>query len=278
MGKSVFRLGVLGVTAVCTALTLPGTASAGPADPTLTGSCDGTLKGNSGQALTLDAGAPLNQPGKLTVGLGSNAAPAGPDSKAPLVPLPVGDAAKALGVGSAPVVGDLATGAACPAVQNTVNAVGAAPQALLSGGKKNQPPPPAPEPPKNPPPAPKPPNGPSNPVPPVPGSQDGPVLGSSGPQPVLTAFPLVGSFSATSPLATPLLVPPIAPGTMVPPGPPSLSSPESVPPKVAATNSGTAEALPTATPPARLPLLLAVLALAVVAAALVRTWMRRKSV
>ena len=47
-------------------------------------------------------------------------------------------------------------------------------------------------------------------------------------------------------------------------------------PTVDEQKSGTAEALPGVTPPAKLPMLLAVLALAIVAAALVRAWIRRK--
>jgi hypothetical protein len=46
-------------------------------------------------------------------------------------------------------------------------------------------------------------------------------------------------------------------------------------PTVDEQRSGTAEALPAVTPPAKLPMLLAVLALAIVAAALVRAWIRR---
>jgi hypothetical protein len=50
---------------------------------------------------------------------------------------------------------------------------------------------------------------------------------------------------------------------------------QQLPPTVDAQKSGTAEALPGVTPPAKLPMLLAVLALAIVAAALVRAWIRR---
>jgi hypothetical protein len=48
-------------------------------------------------------------------------------------------------------------------------------------------------------------------------------------------------------------------------------------PTVDAKKSGTAQALPAVTPPAKLPMLIAVLALAIVAAALVRAWLRRKT-
>jgi len=63
---------------------------------------------------------------------------------------------------------------------------------------------------------------------------------------------------------------------IVPPGQAPIVGEAGAPPVVVADRSGTAEALPASNAPARLPLLLAVLALAIVAAALIRTWLRRK--
>jgi hypothetical protein len=74
-------------------------------------------------------------------------------------------------------------------------------------------------------------------------------------------------------------VPPLAdlPSVKTPVQAPERSTPEAgKQPNVVAEDSGTAEALPESNPPERLPLLLAVLGLVIVAALLARAWMRAR--
>src|SRR3954469_20621821 len=132
MGKQFTRITALGFTlAASAALAAPGIASADPS-PTLGGDCSATLQ--NGQArdaktgLLLDAGAPLNAPDRLTVGLDSNSK--NTNGSAPLLTLPVGDAVRALGIGDVPGVGDPAGKAVCPAAQRVVNPVGGVTQGL----------------------------------------------------------------------------------------------------------------------------------------------------
>lgn len=262
MGKHVARITALGFTvAASAALALPGVASADPS-PTLGGDCSATLQ--NGQArdaktgLLLDAGAPLNAPDRLTVGLDSSSR--NTNGSAPLLTLPVGDTVRALGVGDVPLVGDAAAKAVCPTAQGVVNTVGNVTQGVAS----QLPPPPGQTPPGQTPPGQTPP-GQTPPGQTPPGNSTGPV--TSGPGAAgLPGDAISGIFTNASLLPGSLVQAPviaqIIPGQEVP--------------TVDQQKSGTAEALPGVTPPAKLPMLLAVLALAVVAAALVRAWIRRK--
>jgi hypothetical protein len=265
MGKSAKRFSTLGMLVVgAVALALPGTAAAASPDPTLPGSCDATL-GGTGRDLTLDAGAPVRLPGILTVGLGSDSAPTGAAQRNPLLSVPADEATTAIGVRRAPVVGDTAA-AACDGTQALVNGTGDTTQVLLvgavpasTGGT------PRPAPPGQRHPGPK-------PAPAQPGSD----VAQTGPAEA-GGFVAVGSSAlpASPSGSAPLLA------AMIPPGPPLLAPslgtpPDNRAPEVFAQNSGSAQPLPSANAPARLPLLLASLALALVVGALVRTWMRRK--
>ncbi|MCU1687232.1 MAG: hypothetical protein JWQ81_7971 [Amycolatopsis sp.] len=252
MGKHARRFCAIGfLLAASAALVLPASASA---DETLSGSCSTTLQGARSDGLVLDLGAPLNLPGKLTIGLDS-AGGARQDSASPALSLPVGDTVRALGLGGAPLVGGT-----CDAAQGLVNGVGDTTQKLLGG--KTRTPPIYPGPGK-----PTPPTGPggSSPAPggTGPGSNDvipagNTVLGS------ITGALLPTTLTTAGPLVVGLAAP--APGLVkVDPAPAVVSD-----------KSTNVQALPTANAPERLPLILAVLLLAVVAAALIRTWMRRK--
>jgi hypothetical protein len=277
MGKHVARITALGFTiAASAALAAPGLASAGTS-PTLGGSCQGTLQHSGSPGLLLDAGAPLNAPDQLTVGLDSSSLNA--NGSAPLLTLPLGDTVKALGLGRVPLVGDVAANGVCPVAQGTVNTLGALTQDLTAGLPALPPipplpplpplppiPGPSPNPPQPAPPEPTPTPPSSSPSPAPPGSSISPVLTSPG-NAGLPGDTISGIFTNAALLPGNLVqVPVIAqviPGQQVPP------------PTVDAQKSGTAEALPGVTPPAKLPMLLAVLALAIVAAALVRAWIRR---
>jgi hypothetical protein len=263
MGKHVARITALGFTiAASAALAAPGLASADPS-PTLGGDCAATLQDGQARSgsngLLLDAGAPLNSPDRLTVGLDSSAK--NTNGSNPLLTLPVGDTVRALGIGEVPVVGDAAAKAVCPTAQGAVNAVGNTTQSLLQDAGA----PPLPLPPGEPPAPPQP--NPPNPTPPgqtPPGDSTGPV--TSGPGGAgLPGDAISGIFTNAALLPGSLVQAPviaqIIPGQQVP--------------TVDEQKSGTAEALPGVTPPAKLPMLLAVLALAIVAAALVRAWIRR---
>ncbi|MBE8521185.1 hypothetical protein ILP97_27500 [Amycolatopsis sp. H6(2020)] len=257
MGKHVARITALGFTlAASAALAAPGVASA-DTSPTLGGSCESTLQQGSSSGLTLDAGAPLNAPNQLTVGLDSSSR--NTDGSAPLLTLPLGDTVKALGIGQVPLVGDAAAKGVCPAAQGTVNAVGGLTQDVAS-----QLPPPLPQPPNPPQPAPPGPTPPS-PGPNPPGSSTGPVVSGPG-NAGLPGDAISGIYTNAALLPGSLVQAPVI--AQIIPG-------QQVPPTVDAQKSGTAEALPGVTPPAKLPMLLAVLALAIVAAALVRAWIRR---
>jgi hypothetical protein len=261
MGKHARRICAIGfLLAVSAALTIPANASA---DETLSGSCATTLQGARSEGLVLDLGAPLNLPGKLTVGLDS-ATGARQDKGAPTLSLPVGDTVRALGVGGVPLVGGV-----CDAAQGLVNGVGDTTQELL-GGEKPTPPPGAPPGKPTPPTPPTAPGGPTAPAPgqTPPGSTD--VVGSDVNGSVLGEIAGAAFIPTTLTTAGPLVVGLAAPGST-----PSLVK-VGPPPVVIANSSGNAQALPASNAPERLPLILAVLMLAVVAAALIRTWVRRK--
>ncbi|EOD65519.1 hypothetical protein [Amycolatopsis vancoresmycina] len=264
MGKHAARITALGFTiAASAALATPGVASAG--SPTLGGSCEATLQNGSASGLVLDAGAPLNAPNQLTVGLDSGSR--NTNGTAPLLTLPLGDTVKALGIGRLPLVGDATAKGVCPAAQGTVNAVGN----LTQGVAAELPPlplpplPPAPNPPQPAPPGPTPPGPGPGPVPNPPGNSTGPIVTNPG-NAALPGDAISGIFTNAALLPGSLVQAPVI--AQVIPG-------QQVPPTVDEQRSGTAEALPGGTPPAKLPMLLAVLALAIVAAALVRAWIRR---
>ncbi|SDX30098.1 hypothetical protein SAMN05421504_102960 [Amycolatopsis xylanica] len=243
-------------------LAFPLTAAA---DETLSGSCATTLQGARANGLVLDAGAPLNLPGKLTIALDSQATAR---QEQALLSLPVGDTVRALGIGNSPQVRGLCTGA-----QNAVNAVGDTTQGVLGGaqpkpGKPGPAPAPVPHEPGKPEPKPSDPGAetPSteiNPVVPIDGGGPGAVV---IPGFFLNPYPLPADFSSAAPVIA----------LDVPSGKaPSLSVDDY--PVVVADRSGTAQALVAPQAPARLPLLLAVLAVSVVAAGLLRAWMYRKT-
>jgi hypothetical protein len=271
MGKNASRVCVLGFTLASTAaLGFPGSAAA---DDTLSGDCATTLHGARTQGLALDLGAPLNLPGLLTIGLDSRSGGSREEAKAPLVSLPVGDTVQALGVGDLPAVDGV-----CTTAQGLVNGVGDTTQNLLGGGDTTKPPgnPGTPAPPTTPPPG-----TPGNPVPPgSPGGTPSPNPGGST-NPV-TSNPIVldAGVSVAGVFVNGAFLPGGLGSSVIIPIAPPAEAPNiggvGVPPVVIADRSGTAQALPaTNNAPARLPLLLAVLALAVVAAALIRTWFRR---
>ncbi|HKN51069.1 MAG TPA: hypothetical protein VJX66_01145 [Amycolatopsis sp.] len=264
MGKNAARITGFGFSlAVTASLALAPAASADPS-PTLNGDCAATLQndpaGSANSGLLLDAGAPLNAPDRLTLGLDSTAKQTNGGN--PLLSLPLGDTVRALGLGDAPVVGDVAANAVCPAAQGTLNAVGGTTQNLV-GGVGLPPLPVPPNPPQPKPPAPKP------PAPAPPGNSTGPITtgpGGSG----LPGDAIAGIFTDAALLPGNLIEAPVV--TEVIPGETSKV------PTIDEQQSGNAQALPAVVPPAKLPMLLAVLALAVVAAALVRAWLRRKPV
>ncbi|PXY31622.1 hypothetical protein [Prauserella muralis] len=285
--RQVRRVGTAGVVlAAAFLLASPGSAHA--AEPVVAGSCDATLKGEDGKPLTVDLGAAANSPGVLDVGLGSGSGA--------LVSLPVSDALDRLGVSRADLVVDPA-GRICDTGQRTLNTV-AAPvqQALPEEGVV--PPPPPPEGPDEPEPDdPGDPGG-DEPAPdpgapgdetPGGGSGTGPDenlpggTGSGNPQggspfggsPFGGPLTPVSAFSGLDPITIPpaASIPPVAP-----PAAPDLGQPDAgAGPDVRTEDSGTAQALPSAEAPDRLPLLLAVVALVLVIAALARTWLRRKA-
>ncbi len=266
MGKRVARITALGFTlAASAAFATPAVAET---NPTLGGSCAATLQQGSSSGLTLDAGAPLNAPNQLTVGLDSSSR--NTNGSAPLLTLPLGDTVKALGLGQVPLVGDAAAKGVCPAAQGTVNAVGGLTQGVASQlpplplPPLPLPPTPGPKPPQPAPPAPPGPTPPS-PGPNPPGSSTGPIVTGQG-NAGLPGDAISGIHTNAALLPGSLVQAPVI--AQIIPG-------RQVPPTVDAQNSGTAEALPGVTPPAKLPMLLAVLALAIVAAALVRAWIRR---
>lgn len=113
-------------------LALPATAFAaqGP-DNVVANSCAATVEGQRGEPLTVDAGALLQEPGVVTVGLGT--ASDGTDGAAqPLATVPVSDTLNGLGVSRTPVLSD-AAGSLCDGAKTTLNAVGDTVQTTLPG-------------------------------------------------------------------------------------------------------------------------------------------------
>ncbi|UUV28120.1 hypothetical protein NQK81_25240 [Amycolatopsis roodepoortensis] len=267
MGKTAGRITAWGFALSVTAgLAFPMTATAaGEPNPTLSGDCAATLQnGKSADGLVLDAGAPLNSPEALTVGLDSKAKTA--EGRKPLLSLPVGDLVKTTGL-TDNAVGDLAAQGVCKPAQGTVNALGN----LTQGVTKDVPPVVTP-------PSPRPPEDPNPPQPPTPGPGPGPGQpGGPGSQlPVQTgpgSSTGIGGDSIAGVISNAALLPgsfvqaPVI--TEIIPG-------EVPPPTVDEKDAGNAQAIQAPVAPAKLPLLLAVLALAVVAAALVRAWLRGK--
>ncbi|MEV7551646.1 hypothetical protein AB0N89_18650 [Amycolatopsis sp. NPDC089917] len=264
MGKTAGRITAWGFAFSVTAgLAFPMTATAAEEpSPTLSGECASTLQnGKTADGLVLDAGAPINSPEALTVGLDSKAKTA--KGKKPLLSLPVGDVVKATGL-TDNQVGDLVAQGVCKPAQGAVNAVGNLTQGVVKEvpGLPEIPPtnPPKPEPPNPQPQPPKPqPGGPGSelPVETGPGSSTG-IGGDSIAGVISNAALLPGNF-VQAPVITEII-----------PG-------EVPPPTVDEKDTGNAQAVQAPVTPAKLPLLLAVLALAVVAAALVRAWLRGKT-
>ncbi|GAB3703884.1 hypothetical protein GCM10027598_03270 [Amycolatopsis oliviviridis] len=265
MGKTAGRITALGFAlSVSAGLAFPTFAMAAEEpNPTLSGECASTLQnGKTADGLVLDAGAPINSPEALTVGLDSKAKTA--EGRKPLLSLPVGDVVKATGLTDNPV-GDLVAQGVCEPAQGTVNAVGNLTQGVTEDVppivKPPTPKPPNPEPPQPQPPKPGPgqPGGPGTelPVESGPGSSTG-IGGDSIAGVISNAALLPGSF-VQAPVITEII-----------PG-------EVPPPTVDEKDTGNAQAVQAPITPAKLPLLLAVLALAVVAAALVRAWLRGKA-
>lgn len=259
MGKTAGRITAWGFAiSVSAGLAFPMNATAAEEpSPTLSGQCGPTLQnGKSGNGLVLDVGAPLNSPEALTVGLDSKAKTA--EGRNPLLSLPVGDIVKGLGVGEAPVVGDLVAQGVCPSAQAAANAVGNLTQGTIGGLPGGGPilPPTKP---------PTPPTPPTPPVDPAPGNEL-PVVTDPGSSTGIGGDSISGVISNAA----------LLPGNFVQAPVITEIIPGQVPPTVDEKDSGNAQAIPAPVTPAKLPLLLAVLALAVVAAALVRAWLRRK--
>lgn len=266
MGKTAGRITAWGFAiSVSAGLAFPMSATAAEEPkPTLSGNCDATLQnGKSGDGLVLDGGAPLNSPEVLTVGLDSKAKTA--EGRKPLLSLPVGDVVKATGLTDNQLA-DLAAQGVCPAAQGVVNTVGEVPQNII----KNPPLIPGPVLPPIPP-TPKPPTDPPQPEPPKPGQPGGP--GTE--LPVITdpgSSTGIGGDSVAGVISNAALLP----GNFVQAPVITEIIPGEVPPTVDQKDTGNAQAVQAPVAPAKLPLLLAVLALAVVAAALVRAWLRGK--
>ncbi|MFI6029109.1 hypothetical protein [Amycolatopsis magusensis] len=284
MGKHANRIGTVGfmvaVSAAYASMALPGTAGAAEgADPVLVGKCAATLKAENGKPLTVDLGALANAPGLLDLGLGSNS-PGGNGKHRPLLSLPVKEALDGLGISRTGLVVD-SVGAICDTAKATINAVGATTQNLL-GADETEPGDPDPTPPDTPPGDEDPtPPGPTPPEDEAPLAEESPIQTDPGGGDVIGGDAGSEIDSSVLPLGQALIGPaamigPVIPPGVTPPAAPDLGAP--IPPQVLAENSGTAEALPGATPPQRVPLLIAVLSVVVVAALLARTWLRRRVV
>ncbi|RZQ65063.1 hypothetical protein [Amycolatopsis suaedae] len=265
MRRTIGRAGGIAIaTLVAAALALPGTASADVGvDPMIVDSCDATLKGKNGKPLTIDLGAPVDAPGLLTVGLGSKSKGTNGNSK-PLLSLPVKEALDGLGISKNRLVADTA-GRLCDTTKSAGNEVSGLTQSVLPTDDIVDTKPPAQE-------RPEPPNKPNDPKPqPTPPSNGpggiNPGGGSGGGSAV---SPIQSNLQPLGPLGA--VIGPVLPPGAAPPMAPDLGG---APPQVLAENSGTAESLPASSPPERLPLLLAVLALAIVAALLARAWRKK---
>lgn len=231
------------------AVLLPaGVAFADP-DPALAGDCAKTLGADSGKALTVDAGAPVNQPRVLTAGTGT------PAANDPALNLDVASLTHGLRVDQLPAVTDV-----CDTAQGTVNTLSATTQTLLRGEN--------PAPPSTPPARPTPP-APAPPPQQLPDQGGSAALGGS-------SF-VVFALSPTSPSAGWDVGDLLAPQSLVAPPETDALPPTGTGAGPGAPLSGTALALPM--PPDRLPqlpLLLAAATLSVVGALLAHTWFTRR--
>lgn len=123
------RLGTTGAALAVLVLSPPGSAAAAT-DPVVSGGCPSTVSGEDGSPLTVDAGALLNADGGLAVGLGAR-------SEAPLS-LPVGDAVSDLGLDDLDVTSE-AVEDLCETGQDTVNALTDPVQEALPGNQPENP-------------------------------------------------------------------------------------------------------------------------------------------
>lgn len=113
------------------AVGMPGLAGAADSSvPTAAGSCAATMATADTDDLTVDAGAPLGTPGVLDIGLGSSAQGTGGADDQTLVSLPVGDTVDALGVAEVSAVAEPLT-EGCESVKATLNSVGEQAQKVL---------------------------------------------------------------------------------------------------------------------------------------------------
>lgn len=143
MGTRMLRRGsgaVLLGAAVC-ALALPVAAHAeeGP-DPIISGDCAATFAhpdDADGTPLTADAGAAAEAPGVLTVGTGSESVGTNKHAE-PLVTLAASDTLDAVGVSGTPVVSDTASGV-CRVAKPVVNGAGGAVQDIVPGDDVTEP-------------------------------------------------------------------------------------------------------------------------------------------
>ncbi|OZM72731.1 hypothetical protein CFN78_14005 [Amycolatopsis antarctica] len=304
MRKNGLRIGAASFIAATAVLTLPVTSYAEEPPPVLAGDCE-SLVDENGQPIEVDAGALANAEDSVDVGL----AETGEESSS-LLTIPVDAVTSPLG--GLPIVGDTVK-ATCDTGQGLVNGLAAPVQGLLgavTGAPEENPEVPDPEVP-----GPEDPEqpGPEDPEQPEqPGPEDPDVPEAPGPQPELpggepggdpgqgsgpdvqfpelpdddlTEFPSFDDLDGSGLSEFPPLT---MPGSPLPPAPvvPPVQAPDlnplpsaPAPPDVRAQDAGSAEAIPAQnTSTDRFPQLLAVLALAVVIVALVRTWIRRRAV
>lgn len=242
----------------------------------ISGDCDATVAAEDGEALTVDAGAVVGRGGVLDIGLGSTASGTGGEDDEPLVAVPVSDVVEvADGAVLEPaaeetaVVSDAAV-AGCETVTKTVNQVGETAQRTLSGqalsaGPLAPKPKPKPEPEPEPEPEPAPVEEEA-----VEENQD-----DAYPAEAAEVQPVLGPVAPQQPASLvlpPLDVPDLSSGKPQPGGP-NLKEEQ----RPAEKNSGRAHALPRSNEQAtRVPFVVAVIALAAVAAVMVRRWVSAK--
>lgn len=239
-------------------------------EPVISGDCDATIAAEEGEALTVDAGAVVGREGVLDIGLGSTASGTGDEGDEPVVAVPAADVVEVLepAADETPAVSD-AVVADCETVTKSVNHVGdTARRALsvqaLSAG------PLAPKPKPKPKPEPKPEPEPEPEPAPVEENQD-----DAYPPEAVEAQPVLGPVAPQQPASLvlpPLEVPDLSSGKPQPGGP-NLEEEK----RPAEKNSGRAHALPKSNEQAtRVPFVVAVIALAAVAAVMVRRWVSAK--
>ncbi|GAA1250395.1 hypothetical protein GCM10009676_41340 [Prauserella halophila] len=248
------------------------------------GECDSTLKGQAGEALTVDAGAAAGVDGVADIGTAStgNGPGGGTGGESTLVSLPLKETLVGTGLSESGVVVD-SLGRVCDTAQGTVNTLGATTRDVADGLTPGEPAPDEPgdpEQPGDPEPEPEP-----NPDRPAPGGPGGPGEDAPGtdvpPAPGAPILPPAGQGVLAEPL-DPVSLPPAADVT-VPKAPvgPSMDVPDrgSRPGQQENTTrqSGTARAMPQAAETDRTPLVLSVGALLAVVAGLSRAWITRKN-